>query len=278
MDQTRQILEAVYRVYQNSGFAMAGAVAFSFIVSLFPFCIFLGAVASVIGGRPLAAEAVTQLFAVMPKSVAEVLAPQVEQIMGESRVGLLTVSGLLALFFATSANETLRNALNGAYRVTETRPYIYCLALSALFLLLTAIAMLVVTWVLVVGPNLVHYIKIPALTTLLDSSVLSTLLRFGLAGATLAVYLLGVHLWLASGTRTLSDVWPGVLLTLVLMLALAGLYARYLAISNYTLFYAGLSQIMVALIFFQATGVAILLGAELNRGIMELSHLNLKAN
>ncbi len=278
MDQYRQIIGAVYRLYQNSGFSMAGSVAFSFIVSLFPFCIFLGALASVFGGRPLAAQAVAQLFAVMPKGVAEALAPQVELIMGESRAGLLTVSGLLALFFATNANETLRSALNGAYRVVETRPYLYCLSLSALFLLLTALAMLVVTWILVVGPNIVNYIKIPLLTAMLDSSFLSTTLRYLFAGATLAVYLIGVHLWLAAGERSLADVWPGVLLTIVLMLGLAALYSTYIALGNYAAFYAGLSQIMVALIFFQLTGVAILLGAELNRGIIEFSRLTLQTN
>jgi uncharacterized BrkB/YihY/UPF0761 family membrane protein len=41
--RTKTFLEAVYRLYEHSGFSLAGAVAFSFIVSLFPFCIFLGA-------------------------------------------------------------------------------------------------------------------------------------------------------------------------------------------------------------------------------------------
>lgn len=271
MDQQRPLLEAIYRLYENSGFAMAGAVAFSLIVSLFPFCIFLGAVASVFGGRELAAQAVEQLFAVMPKGVAEALAPQVQQIMGESRVGLLTISGLIALFFATSANETLRTALNGAYRVTETRPYIQCLSLSTFFVFLSAIAMLIITWVLVVGPNIIQLVKIPVLGSLLESGWHAGAIRYLLAAAAFGIYLLALHLWLAGGSRTLGDVWPGILLSIVLMLALAGLYSRYLQFSDYTQFYAGLSQIMVALIFFQAVAVVILLGAELNRGIMELS-------
>ncbi len=277
MSEYKQMIAALYRLYQNSGFAMAGAVAFSFIVSLFPFSIFLGAVAGVFGGRALAAQAITQLFDIMPKSVAEVLAPQIEQIMGESRVGLLTLSGVLALFFATTANETLRAALNGAYRVTERRPYLLCLGLSALFLLLTALAMLVVTWALVVGPNLAAIIKFPLLAGLFEADWFSTLLRYGFAGIILAVYLLGVHLWLAAGNRRLADVWPGVLLTIALMLGLAGLYSRYLAFSTYTQFYEGPTQVMVALIFFQATGVAILLGAELNRGVIELSQMSRSA-
>ena len=38
MKRYRTVLEAIYRLYAHSGFTMAGAVAFSFVVSLFPFC------------------------------------------------------------------------------------------------------------------------------------------------------------------------------------------------------------------------------------------------
>jgi membrane protein len=275
LQRYRPFLEALYRLYENSGFSMAGAVAFSFVISLFPFCIFLGALASVFGGRALADRAISEMFAGLPRSVAEALAPQIEAIMGQGRVDLLTFSGLIALFFATSANETMRAALNGAYRVAETRPYPYCLGLSMLFVLATAIGLLVVTAVIVIGPKLANFIHISWLRAILDSSILSAMLRFVLAGGILAVLLLAMHLWLAAGSRTISDVWPGVLLSIVLWLVIAALYARYLEFSDYTRFYAGLSQVMVALIFFQATAVAILPGAELNRGVIELKKLAL---
>ena len=87
----RTLPEALWRLYEHSGFAMAGAVAFSFIVSLFPFCIFLGAVAGMFAGGPdLAKEAVARLFDILPQRVAEGLAPQVEAIMTRSRLDLLT--------------------------------------------------------------------------------------------------------------------------------------------------------------------------------------------
>lgn len=130
MKRLRAVFDALYRVYEHSGFALAGAVAFSFVVSLFPFCIFLGALSGVFGGRELAGQAIAQLFDILPRPVAEGLSPEIEAIMGNSRIDLLTVSGFLALFFATSAIETLRAALNGAYRVHETRPYALCLLIS----------------------------------------------------------------------------------------------------------------------------------------------------
>ncbi len=252
---------------------MAGSVAFSFVVSLFPFCIFLGALASIFGGRELADQAVGQLFQVLPKQVAEGLVPQVENIMGTRRIDLLTFSGGLALFFATSAIETLRAALNGAYRVHETRAYPLCLLLSMCFVFVSAVSMLVLTWTVVVGPTIAAQFEPSWLKTLLDSSWLTVTKRYALAGAVIGAQLFAFHLWLAAGKRRMRDVWPGVALSVVLWLALAALYSYYLNFNDYARFYAGLSQLMVALIFFQFTAIIIILGAELNRGMMEFKKL-----
>ena len=51
------------------------------------------------------------------------------------------------------------------------------------------------------------------------------------------------------------------------------MWSRYLEMTNYSRFYAGLSQLMVAMIFFQFTAIIIILGAEFNRGIMEFKRM-----
>lgn len=276
MQRYRTLLEAIYRLYEHSGFAMAGAVAFSFVVSLFPFCIFLGALAGIFGGRELASQAVEQLFHILPPSVAAGLAPQVEAIMGRTRIDLLTVSAGLSLFFATNAIETLRTALNGAYRVVETRPYLLSLLRSMLFVFASAVSMLLLTWVVVVGPVFAARFD-PTLTqsfTFMRSTWMGAFLRYASAGGVIAAQLLAFHLWLAAGRRRIQDVWPGVLLSTVLWLIAASLYSYYLNLSDYTRFYAGLSQLMVAMIFFQMTAVIVILGAELNRGIFEFKRMS----
>ena len=276
MKRYRTVLEAIYRLYAHSGFTMAGAVAFSFVVSLFPFCIFLGALAGIFGGRKLATEAVTQLFQVLPQRVAEGIAPQVDSIMSNTRIDLLTVSAGLSLFFATNAIETLRAALNGAYRVTETRSYLVSLFRSTLFVFISAVSMLVLTYAVLVGPVIAHRYEPHFAQSILRSTWFAATVRYALAGGVMAFQLTAFHLWLAAGERTLKDVWPGVLLSICLWLALASLYSYYLNFSDYTQFYAGLSQLMVALIFFQMSAVIMILGAELNRGISELKRLGPK--
>ena len=273
MQRYRTLLEAIYRLYEHSGFAMAGAMAFSFVISLFPFCIFLGALAGVFGGRELANQAVAQLFQILPQKVAAGIAPQVESIMGSSRIDLLTASAGLALFFATTAIETLRTALNGAYRVLETRSYFLCLLRSMLFVFLSAVAVLVLAWAVIVGPVIAARVEPDLTQSLLNSTWLGATLRYGLAAVVIAALLITFHLRLAAGKRRVEDVWPGVLLSMVLWLVVAGVYSYYLNFSDYSRFYAGLSQLMVALIFFQLTAVIVILGAELNRGIYEFKRL-----
>lgn len=270
MPQSRTIFEAIYRTYEHSGFAMAGAVAFSFVVSLFPFCIFLGALSGIFGGRELADQAITQVFEILPQPVAQGLAPEINAIMGSRRIDLVTVSAFLALFFATSAIETMRAALNGAYRVHETRSYPLCLLISMSFVFVSAVTILVLTWAVVFGPSIARNFQPGWAKSLFDPTWLGPGVRYALAGIVIAIQLFAFHLWLAAGKRRFKDVWPGIALSITLWLALAGLWSHYLAITNYSLFYAGLSQLMVAMIFFQFTAIAVILGAELNRGLIEM--------
>ena len=239
---------AFHEMFADSGFSMAGAVAFSFVLSLFPFCIFLGALAGYFGGEALAEAAVQQLFQLAPATVVEAIAPEVMRVMGQSRFGLLTFGALIALFFATSAVESLRAALNIAYRVKEKRSYLWCLAQSALFVILSAVGMLALTWGVVVGPQMAAGLKPSWLLWLTDQGWTALVGRYAIVVIAIGGQLLAYHLWLAA----------------------ARLFGSWLSISDYSRFYAGLTQIMSALVFFQVSAIVVILGAELNRGLLEI--------
>ncbi len=276
--QIGNIIAAIRNVYADSGFAMAGAVAFSFVLSLFPFCIFLGAMAGVFGGEERAREGIRWLFEMLPAPVVEGLAPEVMAVMGRTRYDLVTFGALISLFFATTAIESLRAALNIAYRQKETRSYLWCLLESSVFVVVSAAGMLVLTWGVVVGPELAARIKPAWLLWLADSSWVSFLVRYAIVVAALGLQLLAYHLWLAAGHRRLADVLPGVLLSIVLWLLAARLFGSWLTFSDYSRFYAGLTSIMSALVFFQLSAIIILIGAELNRGILEIKEQGLGGN
>ena len=268
--QLQTIARAVYELYADSGFSMAGAVAYAFVLSLFPFCIFLGALAGHFGGEALAKAAVAQLFEMAPSPVVDAIAPEVMAVMGQSRLGLLTFGALVALFFATSAIESLRAALNIAYRVKEHRPYPVCVLESSLFVVLSAFGMLALAWGVVVGPQLAASLKPSWMLWLADTGWVAVIARYAIVSTAIGVQLAAYHLWLAAGRRRLAEVWPGVLISIVLWLLAAQLFASWLSISNYSRFYAGLTSIMTALVFFQLSSIIVILGAELNRGLVEV--------
>jgi membrane protein len=268
--QLKRITGAFYELFADSGFSMAGAVAYSFVLSFFPFCIFLGTLAGYFGGEALAKQAIAQLFEMAPAPVAEALAPEVMAVMGRSRFGLLTVGAFIALFFATSAIESLRAALNVAYRVKEEKSYLVCVLQSALLVLLSALGMLAIAWGVVVGPQVLAGVKPRWLLWLTDQGWLAFLVRYVIVVAIIGLQLLTYHLWLAAGQRGLRDVMPGVLLSIGLWILAAKLFANWLTISDYSRFYAGLTQLMSALVFFQVTAMIVILGAELNRGLAEM--------
>jgi membrane protein len=178
--QLRTFFRAFHDVFADSGFSLAGAVAYSFVLSLFPFCIFVGTLAGYFGGETLAKQAVEQLFQLVPQPVAEVIAPEVMAAMGRSRFGLLTFGAFISLFFATSAIESLRAALNLAYRVKEKRSYFWCVSQSSVFVVLSAIGMLALAWGVVVGPHVAEMIKPSWLLWMADPSWVALLTRYSI--------------------------------------------------------------------------------------------------
>ena len=270
MQPTRPLSAAFYELFKDSGFSMAGAIAFAFVLSIFPFCIFLAALAGMIGGRPLAVEAVHQISMMAPPRIAETLAPEIEAVMSQTRYGLLTLGGVTALFFATSAIESLRAALNVAYRVKETRPFYWCYGQSMLFVFISAMGFLAVTAGIVIGPSYGHKLGPGAVRWLLDQSWSTAFIRNGLVGVVIALQLLAYHAWLVAGRRRLTEILPGVLVSMILGILAAQAFSYYLNFNDYTKFYAGLSQVAAALVFFQLTGIVIIVGAEFNRALGEI--------
>ena len=48
------------------------------------------------------------------------------------------------------------------------------------------------------------------------------------------------------------------------------MFSSWLTVNDYSRFYAGLTQVMSALVFFQMAAIIVILGAEVNRALAEL--------
>ncbi len=188
------------------------------------------------------------------------------------RTDALTFGIALALFFASSGIESLRIGLNRAYGVKEPRPW-WLLRLESIgYVLIAAVALLALAFLVVLGPliwaTVTRYVRwLEPLTWLV------TVARYSTASVVIIVALVVVHKWLPAGRRTLPEIAPGILVTLVLWLAAGAAFGLYLAEFAYTYvtYYAGLASGMIALVFLYLTALIFIYGGELNAAIQRVS-------
>jgi membrane protein len=265
-------LEAFLRFNEGDGWAIASHIALSTLMSLFPFLIVVTALAGLFGSKDLADEARHILLDVWPEEVATPIANDLQKVATSTQGGVLTVTMVLTIYFASSGIESLRIGLNRAYGVSEMRVWWLLRLESVLYVIGSAIALLALSVLVVFGPLIVEAAT-RYLAWLEQFTLIVTVARFAVAAVVLAVTLLMVHYWLPAGRRRFAEIVPGVLVTLALWLVAGAAFGRYLAAfaDRYAVTYAGLSSAMIALVFLYFSAGIFIYGGELNAAIARAS-------
>jgi membrane protein len=264
------IFEALSRFDRDEGWVLTSHIALSALMAMFPFLIVLAALAGFLGTKELADEVARLMLETWPKEVAGPIATEIHNVITTARGDLLTIGAALAVFFSSSGVESLRVALNRAYDVTEARSLLVLRLESIAYVLIGAVALLVFTFLIVLGPLLFAAARryLPWFAPIEGTL---TFLRLGGATLVLVIALVIVHKWLPAGHRRFRDIFPGILATLALWLAGGTLFARYLAefAYNYVTYYAGLASAMIALVFLYLMAAIFIYGGELNAAIRD---------
>jgi membrane protein len=251
-------------VMVDDGLVLSGYIAFTAFLSLFPFLIFLAALAGFLGTRDTAHELIEAMFRFMPADVAETLAPAVRQVLGSRQGGLLTFGILATLWFASNGVEALRAGLNRAYRVTEERA-IWRLRLQSIALVIGgSLIIFFLSLVVILGP-LVWRVLGPHIDQLLETRLVFGTARYVVAAVLLLGSLLLLHRWLPNTKQAFARILPGVCATTVLWLLGAGLFSWYVGhLADYAVFYGSLGGVAITLMFFYISAILFIFGAELN--------------
>ena len=262
------VLDAFWTFSADDGWAIASHIALSALMSLFPFLIFATTLAGFLDLRPLAGETIQLLLETWPKKVAEPIYQEIHNVVNQVRTDVLTYGVVLAIYFSSNGIESLRIGLNRAYGMKEARAWYWLRLESIGYVLVAAVAMLALSFLVVLGP-LLWQAAVAYVPQLEPFSRLVTLLRFAVTTVILVVALLVAHLWLPAGRRSLREVAPGILVTLILWLVGAAAFGFYLTEfpANYVTTYAGLASVMIALVFLYLTATIFVFGGELNAAI-----------
>lgn len=255
---------------KDDGWAIASHIALSFLTSMFPFLIFVTALAGFFGTKETADSAAKLLFETWPPQIAAPLSAEIHNVLTQTHSGLLTIGGLLALYFSASGVESLRIGLNRAYGGTDARPWWLLRLESILFVFLGAFSLLAFTFLLVLAPLAWSWAQRISPLVTQNLGELYTLVRFGVSTLVLLVVLVVCHKFLPAGRRSMGEIAPGVILTLLAWMGFGAAFGAYLSrfAGNYVSTYAGLASVMIALVFLYMLGGIFVFGGELNAAIM----------
>jgi membrane protein len=265
----RVAYDAFLAFLRDDGWAIASHIALSILMSLFPFLIFVTSLTGFLFGTQELAEQVAQiLLEAWPKEVAEPISNEISNVLINAHGGVLTFGAVLALYFSSSGIESLRIGLNRAYKETEVRPWWLLRLESIAYVLVGAVSLSALAFLIVLAP-LILRTAVRYLPGLAGVEGTITFLRFGIASAVLVLALVIAHKWLPYGRRRVSEIAPGIVVTLLLWLVSGNAFALYLEKFSdaYVTTYAGLASAMVALVFLYWTAGIFVYGGELNEAI-----------
>ena len=258
-------------IYVDDCLGLAAELAYFWFLALFPAMLCVVALAGLLPERNLIDVAERTLAHVAPHAVMTIVRQQLVEIARGEHAGLLTFSVSAALWTSSSAMTAIVSTLNQAYHVTDTRPW-WRVRLRAitLTLALAALGLLSMTLALA-GPRLAQQ----AAASLHLGPAFAWTWRLAQWPLIFALIVTAIE-WIYHFAPDVPHRWawatPGSLAgaTLGLLLSLGfKWYASHFG--DYQKTYGAIGGVIVALLWLYGSGLAILVGAELNAAIEQPS-------
>ncbi|HXH06847.1 MAG TPA: YihY/virulence factor BrkB family protein, partial [Vicinamibacterales bacterium] len=257
--------------YDDDIVSLAAQLAYYFFLSLFPALLFLIALASFFPIQNLMDEVVRTLGRFVPPDIVAFVLEQLRELSNRESGGILTFAFLFTIWSTSAAMVAIIGTLNRAYDIQDARPW-WKVRLLAVGLTIALALFILISFALVLGGP-------PLAERLAD--------RFGLGPAfewswkilqwpvvfllvVLAVAL--VYYFAPDAEQEFVLITPGALTATLLWIAVSlGFRVYVVNFSDYNETYGALGGVIVLLLWFYLSGLAILAGAEMNAEIEHLS-------
>jgi membrane protein len=250
---------------------LAAQLAYYFFLALFPALLFLVALVSFIPIEHLMDAITTTLARVAPGEVMSIIQEQVQKIAADKDGGLLTLGMFGTIWSTSSGVNAIIDTLNQAYDIQESRPW-WKVKTIALGLTLALAIFIVISFVLVVaGPTLAEKIASwfhlgPAFEW--SWKILQWPVVFGLVSLAIAM----IYFFAPDAEQEWIWITPGSLIATALWLLVSLVFKFYVShFTSYNATYGAIGGVIVLMLWFYVSSLAILAGAELNAEIEHAS-------
>ena len=250
---------------KNHTMAFAAALAYYFVLALFPFLIFLSAVVAHLPLPDFSSQVMGLIARVVPAASMGPLRSLMKDTILSSHTRLLTFGILLTLWSASSGFTALIDALNTAYAVSETRRYWKTRSLAIGLTFSVGCLLVIALGLLLVGPSLSA-----RLTEAFGMVSIWPYVRWAVAiGCTvLAVELL--YFIAPNAKQEFVSTLPGALIAVGGWIGLSYLLGIYFQdFSAYSKGYGSLGVALAFSIWLYWSGFVVLTGAQFNAELLQ---------
>lgn len=276
----RDFKRVAQRIIDDDIFGRAAQLSYYFLLALFPLLLVLINILGYMAqqGTEFREQLLTYLAALMPRSAIVLVRTTLNEISESSGTGKLSFGLLAALWAASNGMGAISDTLNTAYNVRERRPWwkvriiSVCLTIALAILILASLA--IVLYGGTIGEALAARYGFGEVFMIVWKIVQWPIaLAFVLTTFNL-IYNFAPDL---SGER--SWMTPGAFVGVGLWLIVSFGFRAYLSFfDSYSVTYGSLGAVIVLMLWFYLTGVAILIGGEVNseldrrRTLKEVGH------
>ena len=258
-------------VIEDDVLGLAAQLSYYFFLALFPAILFLLAVASFFPLSNITDDVGRSLGPFVSPQVLELIKEQMQRLANNENGGLLTFGVAGALWSSSAALVSIVGALNRAYDIDEGRPW-WKVRLVAIGLTLgVALIVLVALSLVLVGPTLADKL---GQTTGWGAPFEWTwlILQWPLVFALVATGIGLIYYFGPDAEQDWAWITPGAVAATMLWLLVSLLFKVYVAnFTDYEGLYGAVGGVIVLMLWFYVSGIAILTGAELNAEIEHAS-------
>lgn len=261
----------VREIIADDCLGLAAQLAYYLFLALFPAILFLLALGSFFPLQDLSGDLVRFLRPVASQDVIAIIADQIRRISEAQNGGLLTFGVLTALWSSSAAMVASTSALNAAYDIEEGRPWWKVRLIAIGLTIALAVFFLVSTSLVLAGPEIAEYLG----RTLRMGPVVEwtwKILQWPVVFALVSTGIAIVYYYAPDADQDWAWISPGAVVATVLWLAASLGFRFYVTrFSDYNAAYGALGGVMVLLLWFYVSSLAILIGAEMNAEIEHAS-------
>lgn len=252
----------VKRINAADVFGLSAQLAYFFLLSLFPFLLFL---ITLLGYLPINEQAVISFIETYaPAETNKLINYNLNQLINEQNGSILSLSVIGTLWSASNGVNAITKAFNQAYGVEEDRSFIVA-RLIAIGLTIAMIIVICIALILPIFGKMLGVYAFSAFGLTEDFLRVWNTLRWGISTVVFFIVLVTLYK-LAPNTRILfrNAMWGALFATVGWQLVSLAFSYYVSTIGNYSATYGSLGAVIILMIWFYISGIIIITGGVIN--------------